>query len=102
MTEFDDRTRGGHEFVIYDRWGPDDRMFGRIRGGDHWRAWSWNLDGHTYAGMRNEYDLIPRITVSDAVMAEARKYLPSYTDEELNGMLAPILRIDRQEWEAGR
>ena len=100
MTEFDDRTRGGHEFVIYDRWGPDDRMFGRIRRDDHWRAWSWNLDGHTYAGMQNEYDLIPRITVSEAVMAAARHELD--TGASLRHAITAALSIARDEWEAGR
>ena len=102
MTEFEDKTRGGYEYVILERDGPDGMMFGRIKGygGEGWVSWSWGKTGKPYPNSKSPTDLIPRITVSEAVMAAARHELD--TGASLRRALTAALSIARQEWEAGR
>jgi len=98
MTEFEDKTRGGYEYVILERDGPDGRMYGRYYKSGVWYGCKWESEGF-HCAIRS-FDLIPRITVSEAVMAAARRELDTGTS--LRCALAAALRIARQEWEAGR
>ena len=108
MTEFEDKTEGGYEYVILERDGPDGMMFGRIKGygGEGWVSWSWGKTGKPYPNSKSPTDLIPRITVSDAVVDAAFAAFDGgtchFTDDRMRAALAPILSRARQEWEAGR
>ena len=101
MPEFEDKTRGGYEYVILERDGPDGRMFGRHKyAACDWRGIDWSKDGSWLKMQQSDFDLIPRITVSEAVMAAARHELD--TGASLRRVLAAALSIAHQEWEAGR
>jgi len=102
MTEFEPKTRGGYEYVILERDGPDGRMYGRYYKSGVWYGCKWESEGF-HCAIRS-FDLIPRITVSDAVMAEARRQfdIGHYTDDRQRAAIASILSIARQEWEVGR
>ena len=109
MTEFEDKTRGGYgkpgyEYVILERNGPGGLIYGRACAPQSgWFPVAWEQNGQRFGG-GDCYDLIPRITVSEEVMAEARRQfdIGHYTDDRQRAAIASILSIARQEWEVGR
>ena len=109
MTEFEDKTRGGYgkpgyEYVILERNGPGGLIYGRACAPQSgWFPVAWEQNGQRFGG-GDCYDLIPRITVSEEVMAEARRQFSGFliSERNLRKRVESILRIARDEWEAGR
>lgn len=56
--KFQDKTRGGYEWEIYEEF--KGRLYGRLRINTGWIGASWDAKGSFFKSSECEYDLLPR------------------------------------------
>ena len=56
--KWQDRTRGGYEYHIYEEF--EGKIFGRIKINEEWHGLHWNLDGRFHSSdCEDSWDLLP-------------------------------------------
>lgn len=55
--KWQDKTRGGYEYHIYEEF--EGEIFGRIKINNKWVCLTWNLDGKYHKEIEDSWDLLP-------------------------------------------